>query len=643
MPKFVAPELATLTRQVPTGDAWLHEIKSDGYRILAEVRRGEIRLWSRNEQEWTAKFKHVAELVAGLNLESAWLDGEVIATESNGISSFQRLQNALRENRGAELSYEVFDLLYLDGYDLRGVTLENRKALLSELLAQRGPGDRLRATEHFEGDGAEFFRQASRLGLEGIISKRRDRAHVGGRTTDWLKIKSLQRDEFVIGGFTEPAGARLGLGALLVGYYDDQQRLHYAGRVGTGFSDSLLKEMRDRLARLETRTSPFVEMTSRQTPKGTHWVKPLLVAQVEFSQWTDDRQLRHPSFQGLREDKSAGEVRRDVPRENSPMNARAKNVKSSAAHEKAVAIPAKPVGPKGEIEIAGVRMTNPDRVLYPEEGLTKFGLAEYYLQVAEWMLPYLKGRPLTLVRCPSGQHKSCFYQKHLGKGAPAALRSVAIKEKDGTVGDYALADDVAGLVSLVQLGILEIHIWGSREDSLEQPDVLVFDFDPDEKLPWSAIAQAAREMRDLLGELGLETLVKTTGGKGLHVLLPIRRRWEWPQVKEFARAVATSLAARSPEKYTTNMSKAARPGKIFIDYLRNERGATFVAPFSTRARLGAPVSMPVAWDEIGRIHSDHFTVGNAPVRLAALDRDPWAEFGKLKQSLTMAMLKKLQG
>lgn len=656
MPAWIEPQLATLSKQPPEGDRWLHEIKFDGYRIIAKVERGKAQLWSRNQLDWTVRFKPIADDLGKLPVEQALLDGEVVALDVHGVSSFQSLQNVLKERRAGGLVYQAFDLLYLDGYDLRQVVLEDRKRLLAQLIAEGKPGRRIQYTEDFEGDGGAFFHQVCRLGLEGIVSKNRSRPYFPGRSAEWLKTKCVAREEFVIGGFTEPSGSRRGLGALLVGYYDARGKLRYAGRVGTGFSEKLLGELRKRLDALERKTSPFDEFGPGRPPRGTHWVDPTLVAQVEFTQWTRDGILRNPSFQGLREDKPAREVRRDVAIEaangddpNSAANGKAKrrNAKSKSAKPTTTTRADKAEPNVADTEskglVAGIQLTHPDKVLYPELGITKLGLAGYYLQAADWMLPYVAARPLTLVRCPAGQAGKCFFQKHVGPGLPANLRSVAIAEKD-KVGQYVVVDDVAGLVSLVQMGALEIHMSAAREDDFERPDMLIFDLDPDPTVAWPEVIRAAREMRAFLEDLGLRSFVKTTGGKGLHVVAPVRRRHEWPALKQFAKDVAERVAGQAPDRYLTNMSKAARQGKIFIDYLRNERNATSVAPFSTRAKPTAPVSTPVDWDELTpTVTSDYFNVSNLPGRLAKLERDPWADFFKLRRSITAAMIKRVRG
>lgn len=668
MPSKIDMQLATLAKQPPVGDQWLHEIKFDGYRIICRVDGGRARLITRGDQDWTGRMPTIARAAEALPVERAILDGEVVALLPNGVSSFQALQNAFRGERSEPLVYYVFDLLYLDGHDLRGAPLEQRKARLAELLDHNTSRGALRYADHVEGEGEQFFAESCRLGLEGIISKRRDRAYVAGRGYDWLKTKCVRRDEFVIGGFTEPEGARHGLGALLVGYYERPKRFVYAGRVGTGFSDKLLTDLRKRLERLEQPRSPFADFPPRSTPRGTHWVKPELVGQIEFGNWTDDGRLRHPSFQGLREDKPAGEITRDEPQETRKLtgtNGRAtRESRKKSNHKEHQEHEEKQEGKtKGTVrsadgkrksstgaaserrenhEVAGVRLTNPDRVLYPEQGITKLGLARFYEEIADWVLPHVADRPLSLLRCPEGSRKTCFYQKHVGPGMPDVFDRVSIQEKSKT-GDYPVVKNVAGLVALVQMGVLEIHPWGARADDVERPDRLTFDFDPAPEVAWPAVVDAARRLRALLESLELESFVKTSGGKGLHVVVPIQRRHEWPEVKEFCKSVAQRMAREAPERFTINPLKAARTNKIFVDYLRNERGATSVAAYSTRARQGAPVSVPIAWDELKvDLPADHFNVENLPARLARLRRDPWKELTRVRQLIGAAARKALK-
>ena len=660
LPAKIEMQLATLAKQPPTGDQWLHEIKFDGYRIVCRLDRGRAKLLTRGDQDWTGRMPAIEQAVEALPIEQAIFDGEVVALLPSGVSSFQALQNAFRGERSEPLVYYAFDLLYLDGHDLRRVPLEDRKARLVELLDHNTSRGAVRYAEHVVNEGERFFAESCRLGLEGIISKRRDRAYVAGRGFDWLKTKCLRRDEFVIGGFTEPAGARHGLGALLVGYYAPPKRLVYAGRVGTGFSDRLLTDLRKRLDRLEQSRSSFADFPQRSPPRGTHWVRPELVGQIEFSNWTDDGRLRHPSFQGLREDKPADQITRDEPHElrkatdgngRAPRTSGGKlaNVKkhqprqpnkSGKDSERDGAKRAARDEREGH-EVAGVRLTHPDRVLYPEQGITKLGLAEFYEEIADWILPHLVDRPLSLLRCPEGARKTCFYQKHLGPGAPRELGRVMIPEKS-KAGDYAVVKNIAGVVALVQMGVLEIHPWGARADDVERPDRLTFDFDPSPEVGWPAVVDAARRLRALLESLQLESFVKTSGGKGLHVVVPIQRRLGWPEAKAFCKAVAQRMVLDSPERFTINPLKASRTNKIFVDYLRNERGATSVAAYSTRARAGAPVSVPVGWDELkADLRADRFNVTNLPSRLARLRRDPWEKLSQVRQSITAAARKAL--
>jgi bifunctional non-homologous end joining protein LigD len=647
MPAAVELQLATLIKTPTAGDHWLHEIKFDGYRILCRIEDGRARLITRGNQDWTARMPTLAAAAARLPLRSAILDGEVVALQANGVSSFQALQNAFQANRASELIYYAFDLLFLDGRDLRTLPLEERKSRLAELLDHNSSRGVIRYTEHIEGDGEKFFEEACRMGLEGSISKRRDRPYVGGRTYDWVKTKCVRREEFVIGGFTEPGGARHGLGALLVGYYKNGSGLAYAGKVGTGFNDRLLVDLRKRLEGLEQDGTPFADFPARLKPRLAHWVKPELVGQVEFSNWTDDGRLRHPSFQGLREDKPARNVTRDEPKEvetvatKSNGKAPARRAKKSAASgkQRAATRARKAAREIDDNSVAGIRLTHPERILYPEQGLTKLGLASFYEEIADWILPHVIDRPLSLLRCPEGQGKACFFQKHLDASASQALRRISIQEKN-KASEYAVADDLSGIVALVQMGVLEIHVWGSRADKVERPDRLVFDFDPEEGMAWQRVVDAARRVREVLREIGLESFVKTSGGKGLHVVAPIARRQEWPEIKAFTKAVARRMMEEAPDRYTINPLKARRVGRIFIDYLRNDRGATSIAAYSTRARAGAPVSVPVDWNELeSDLRADHFNVENLPARLSKLRRDPWAELPKLRQSITAAALK----
>ncbi|HEU4685886.1 MAG TPA: DNA ligase D [Nitrospira sp.] len=625
VPDWIPPQLATLVDRVPSDEGWLHEIKYDGYRILCRVRRGNATMYTRRANDWTGKLRVQAEAVSALGLADAWLDGEMVVFTSEGRTDFQALQNAFDGRFTGRIVYCLFDLLYLDGYDLRATPLVDRKRLLSSLLAGTQSGDSLlRYSDHIAGRGTTVFKEACRRGLEGLIAKRPDSVYRSGRTRNWLKIKCGQRQEFVIGGFTDPEGSRRGFGALLVGYYQDG-RLRYAGKVGTGFSNDTLRRLHRTLAKLEQPRPAFVDPPTGADARKAHWVAPELVAEVRFAEWTKEGILRQPSFQGLRTDKPAKEVVREQPR--------AVVTADDARHDRAA--------PKKEHRRnSRARLTNPERVLYPDLGLTKEGLARYYEQVADWILPHLRGRPLTLLRCPEG-YQDCFFQKHANEGVPPSIGRVEIDE-DGTPALYMVADTVDALFGLVQMSVLELHTWGATRDRLDRPDRLIFDLDPDPAVPWPLVIEAAQLTKALLEELGLVPFVKTTGGKGLHVVVPIQRTEGWEAVKNFAKAVADHMVAAIPQRFTSNMAKRARKGKIFIDYLRNARGATAIAAYSPRAKPGAPVSVPLAWEELStEVTSERFTVVTLPDRLKGRRRDPWHGYAKAARRISARMKARL--
>jgi bifunctional non-homologous end joining protein LigD len=619
LPRFAPPQLATLVDQAPEGDEWLHEIKFDGYRILGRLDQGRVRLLSRNDKDWTSRFSTIAAAVARLPARSALLDGEVAVLRPDGTTSFQALQQRLGGDEAAgDLVYMVFDLLHLDGRDLRGAPLEERKAALESLLARAKPaGGPVRYSAHVVGGGGAFLRRACGLGLEGAVSKRRAAPYTSGRSLAWLKAKCLKRQEVVIGGYTEPEGARVGLGALLVGVQDGA-KLHYAGKVGTGFSDADLHALTSRLERLRRRDSPFA--ATPRFPR-VHWVEPELVGEVAFTEWTSEGRMRHPSFQGLREDKPA----RAVVRERAAAPLPRATARAADGPPRAAAVAAPDI-------LAGVKLTHPDRVLYPEIGLTKRDLARYYESVAEWMLPHLADRPTTLLRCPDGVGAKCFFQRHARPGSSHAIRRVRIT-MEADRGEFLIADSRPALIELVQMGVLEIHTWNAVARKLERPDRAVFDLDPGPGVRWPQMLDAARLIRRTLQSVKLESFVKTTGGKGLHVVVPLAPA-SWDKVSGFTRTVATEIARSEPDRFTATMAKVARTGRIFIDYLRNTRGATSVSAFSTRATAEAPVSVPLGWDELAPdLPSDHYTVKTVPKRLGALRADPWARYWTLKQTL----------
>jgi bifunctional non-homologous end joining protein LigD len=643
LPDAMEAELATLVDQAPAGDAWLHEIKFDGYRMLARVDDGECVIVSRNGKDWSSSFPTIGDALVRLPLKNAWIDGEIVVLDAHGRSSFQALQNALSGVVRGKLVYCVFDLPYVDGYDLRDVPLDKRKALLAKIV---GAGSVIRFSDHVVGDGPAFFAQACGLGVEGIVSKRVDSRYVATRSRDWQKVKCGMRQEFVIGGYTDPQGSRTGFGALLLGVYDGNA-LRYCGKVGTGFNDATLKTLAAELEELAIDEPAFVNPPTGAEARRAHWVRPELVAEVSFTEWTRDGTLRHPSFQGLREDKPARQVVREAPSEATdapPPEAPVAKTRSEAV--------AKPKSSRAtrarkttasrhddaKDTVAGIAISNPDKVLYPEAGITKLDVAHYYDAVGKLIVPQLCDRPLTLVRCPNGWDKPCFYQKHANEAVSEHIERIDIRDSGG-VQPYMMANSVEAVVALLQMGVIEMHPWGSRAPHLDRPDRLIFDFDPDEALDYEPLVEGVTVLRKLLDTLELEAFLKTTGGKGVHVVVPIEPTRTWDDAKEFCRAVADMIVKAFPDRYTASMAKARRPGRIFIDYLRNVEGATAVAAYSARAKARAPVSMPIDWSELSHdVRFDRFNVKNVPEIVAKRKRDPWARMPRVRQALTDEML-----
>lgn len=616
LPKFVAPELATLAARPPEGGDWLHEIKIDGYRVYCRRDGDKVFFLTRSGQDWTARFGRLADAIRALPGKRFALDGEVAVFDPKGRSEFGDLQQALSDSRDDRLALIAFDLLYLDGKDLRASPLIERKKLLRRLIPPAAETAQLRYSDHVLGSGANILDHAREMKLEGIVSKRATAPYRSGRVGDWIKTKCSASQEFVIGGFTEGAGARQGgIGSLLLGYYQDGS-LRYAGHVGTGFTAKQAIDMRQRLMRIKVAKPGYGELPKEARP-GAIWVRPELVGEVEFSNWTSDGALRHPSFRGLREDKPA----RTVGREGPVALASAAPIKKSADRDNIV---------------AGVVISHPDRGVFPDTRVSKIDLARYYESVAERMVPEIAGRPLSLLRCPEGIAGDCFFQKHFAHGVES-LRRVTIKEEHATR-EYLVLRDTHDLVALAQEGVIEVHPWGALADDPDSPDRLIFDFDPAPELPFAAVIEAAKALREMLARLELTSFVKTTGGKGLHVVLPLRRDVTWEELKGFAHAVALIVAENAPEHFTANPLKRERKGRIFVDYLRNGRGATAVAPYSVRARSGAPVAMPIRWDELDRrFKSDRYDVLTVPKLLRGRRSDPWADIGKVRQSIAAAI------
>ncbi len=586
-PKFRKPQLATLVDTAPQGDDWLHEAKFDGYRCLVALGRGGDRYYTRSGLDWTDKFAALAGAFDDLPCKSALIDGEVMARWRTGGSSFNALQVALKD--GAPLVLYAFDLLSLDGKDLARLPQSERTGRLEHLLEGR-ENDALRLSQSVVGHGPEAYEHACKAGGEGIISKRVDAAYVSARTRAWVKVKCTKRQEFVVGGWSPSDKKGRPFASLLLGQFVDGE-LRYRGRVGAGFDQRTLETLAGQLKDLAQAKSPFAKVP--REARRARWVKPRLVVEVDFTEITDDGNIRHGVFLGLREDKAAETV---APERAEKMAARKKG---------------------SDPEVAGIRISNRDREMFPGAGVTKLDVARYYAQAGERMLEIAGRRPVSLVRCPGGIDAQCFFQKHANQGFPKQLKEVDVEEKDGSVQPYLYATTPAALVAAAQMGTIEFHIWGSHIDKLDRPDRLVFDLDPDEGLGFGTTRAAAVEVRDLLAGIGLASTPILTGGKGVHVVMPLRRTISWETLKQFARAFATLLAQAHPDRYVATMSKAKRKGRVFIDYLRNERGSTAIAPYSVRARKGATIAAPVTWDELAALDAANlFTIRNIGERLA---------------------------
>ncbi|WP_263358110.1 DNA ligase D [Acidicapsa ligni] len=641
LPEFIAPQLATQTTNPPSNTGWLNELKLDGYRIQGRLDQGKVELLTRTGLNWTHRMKAIASEVATLPARSALLDGEIVVLGNDGNTSFADLQAAFQQGEKKPLTYFLFDLLHLNGHNLRNLPLRERKVLLTALLVQSGPD--LRLSEHLNSDAATVFEKACALHAEGIIAKRADAPYTSGRSSSWLKLKCIHEQEFVIGGFTLPARGHAGMhgiGALLLGYYDASKKLIYAGRTGTGFTQKTHILIRSQLEKLRQSGSPF-STPPTEVRQGAIWVKPTLVAQVRFATWTADNLVRQASFQGLREDKSASEVRKEEPALN-PRPARQLSGSRQASHSAPSLRAAKAAPTKNSSQTAShapIRLTHPDKTIDSESMLSKQQLADYYWAIAPHMLPQIIGRPLSLVRCPEGLTKPCFFQKHTSQMLPPGIETIDVPDKKtGELEPYITLSTPDALASLAQIGVLEVHPWGSRNDDLEHPDRIVFDLDPDTAISWRTLADSAIEVKKRLQKLGLESFLKSTGGKGLHVVVPIQPEHDWPTIKQFAHGFVLELEKANPGLYLTKMTKSARVGKIYLDYLRNERGATSVAAFSPRARAGAPVSLPLRWNDLKLEDRPLFHVADYASWKHRLARDPWKLLPSTRQVLSTQAL-----
>jgi bifunctional non-homologous end joining protein LigD len=614
---FFKPELARLREQPPEGDDWLHEVKWDGYRILTTISDGEVQLWSRNALSWSERLPDIRQSLEGLGLQSAQLDGELIALDENGHSDFNALQSTLSGEKQLPLVYMLFDLPHLEGSDLTRVPLHQRKQLLQQLLDHAPP--HLGFSTHAVGNGQQVFAMASEQKLEGIVSKRADSAYHGGRGDDWLKIKRLESDEFAVVGFTAPKGSRDGVGSLLLARPDPavDGAWIYAGRVGTGFSHIQLRELGKTLLPQGKSKSTVKLAAIDPLLRDARWVPPKLVAEVYYRGIGNHDLLRQPSLKTMRTDKSAADLRDSDralppgPKASSRPSAKSKN----------------------SAEPAGIKITHPDRVVFAEDGYTKQDVADYYASVMTWFLPGVVDRPTSVIRCPEGTDKVCFFQKHMIPGLKH-VGSKKLKEETGAQATYIYPLDASSVLELVQFGAIEFHPWGAMVDKPNLADRIVFDLDPSTDVAWASVVAAARLVRKLLTQIGLASFLRTTGGKGLHVVVPLNPAGTWPQAKAFARAFAESVAQAHALDFVATASKAKRGGKIYLDCLRNSRGATSVASYSLRSRPGAPVAMPLRWSELGKLRSGHdFDIKSAPRRLARLRSDPWKGIDLLKQSL----------
>jgi bifunctional non-homologous end joining protein LigD len=629
LPLSLAPELATLVDRPPPGDDWIYEIKFDGYRVLARIDGDDVRLYTRNGNDWTAKMKGLAAAVNGLGIPSGWLDGEIVVMGAHGAPDFNALQNAFDSSRTERIRYYLFDLPYFARHDLREVPLMERRRLLRTLL--EAPHDeRIAFSDDFHASPDEILANACRMRLEGVIGKRRDSPYVSRRSPDWIKLKCTHRQEFVVVGWTDPERSRVGIGSLLLAVHDQDGTLRYAGKVGTGFDTRTLGALRKRLEALATERMP---LPGKPPEPRVHWVRAQLVAEVSFSEWTPDGRIRHSAFHGLRDDKPAAVITQEVP---APATAVAKPAgrKTIAKKEKEA-----PKGaPAGELPglPKDLRITHPERVIDTTTGLTKRDLVNWYLRCAKHILPHLAKRPVALVRAPSGVQGQLFFQKHAQTLTIPDLKRL---DPDLDPGHPPLIeiDSFTALIGAAQMNVVELHTWNAKSTSIEKPDRMTFDLDPGEGVAWAAMQEAARLVRTLLDELGLVSFLKTSGGKGLHVVVPLAARHDWDTVKDFSQAVVQHLAAVVPSRFVAKSGAKNRVGRIYVDYLRNGRGATTAAAYSARARPGLGVSMPCAWDELPDLAAgDQWTIANAHERLERGD-DPWAAYAATRQALTKAM------
>ena len=639
LPSKLAPQLATLVEGPPAdADDWIWELKFDGYRLLARVESGKAQLFTRNGHDWTAKMPRLAQAVASLPLKSGWIDGEVLMPDAHGIPDFQALQNAFDGEATDALVFYVFDLPFADGHDLRGLTLLERRERLQRIVQIASP-DSIRFSDAFEALPSDLIASACQLGFEGVIGKRKDGTYVSRRSNDWIKLKCSHRQEFVIGGYTDPQGSRAGLGSLLLGVHDEDGSLRYAGNVGTGFSQKQLAELQAQLQKLKVAKSPFAN--PKAIDKKPHWVEPQLIAEVSFAEWTQEGRIRHAVFKGLRSDKPPHDIRQEKPK-SQPMSKKTSSAASartaeSAKPAKAAKTPKSAESPTSPV--GSVRVSNADRVIDPSTGITKMDLVRYYATVAPLMMPHLKARPTSLVRAPDGVEGELVFQKHWDVGRVKGVKGIkelaqALYPAHPPLLEVASPE---GLLSAAQMNTVEFHTWNARKDKIDRPDRITFDLDPGEGVPWEHVQEAATLVHLMLTELGLPAFLKTSGGKGLHIVVPIKRLHDWDTVKGFSHEVVQHLARTIPQRFVAKSGPKNRVGKIFADYLRNGLGATTASAWTARARPGMGVSVPVVWDELGKVTSGaHWTVQSVGRRLRT-GNGPWQGYDQAAVSLTAAM------
>ena len=615
LPDALQPELATLVDELPKDpDHWIFEIKFDGYRMLTRAERGKVRLTTRTGNDWTHKLPKLAQALEAMDLPDGWYDGEIIMPGERVPADFQALQGAFDSSRTGEIVYYLFDLPYCAGYDLRQVPLVERRAVLERIVAHK-PHDKVRFSAVFDAKPEDVVASACRLGLEGVIAKRRNSAYITRRSSDWIKLKCGLRQEFVIGGYTDPKGSRTGIGSLLLGVHDDKGRLKYSGNVGTGFSEQTLRELRRQLDAVPADKSPFA--AGAEIPRGAHWVKPKLVCEVAFGEWTRDDRIRHSVFHGLRGDKKPEAI-----------------VREEARHLPAAGKPAK-AAPQTRLP-ATLRVSNPDRVIDTQSGITKIELVRYYALVAPLMMPHLKGRPIALVRAPSGIGGELFFQKHMDRYKMPGIEQLDPSFFPGHPPMLEVAK-AEGLLAAAQMNVIEFHTWNGVKSAIDKPDRMTFDLDPGEGVTWPQVKEAAALVHAFLSELKLPAFLKTSGGKGLHLVVPLKRQFDWDTVKDFSQAVVQHLARTIPQRFVAKSGGSNRVGKIFIDYLRNGYGATTVCAWSARSRPGLGISVPVRWDELRGLKSgDHWTVRSVHNRLDE-GNAPWDDYESRRTALAAAM------